>query len=106
MNFYIAMKDLGRMTLTSTESQCSSHVFCDSLKGTLPSKDQLVTIYNNKSRVNSLLSTNGGTQLTNSYYWSSTYYGNTNYYIVDMSDGTVYYGNYDTYYVRPVLASY
>ena len=108
MNFYIAMKDLGRMTLTSAESQCSSHVFCDSLKGTLPSKDQLVTIYNNKSQVNTLLETSGGTQLTNYYYWTSTCSGGTNYYIVSMSNGIVnntYYTSYDSY-VRPVLTSW
>ena len=75
------------------------------VQGTLPTKDQLLSIYQNKSRVNSLLSTNGGTQLTNSYYWSST--GSGNYYVVNMSSG---YYNWDymsySYYVRPVLTSW
>ena len=107
MGFYVAMKDLGRMTWSSANSQCQNYSFCGNVKGTLPTKDQLVTLYNNKSRVNSLLSTNGGTQLTNTYYWSSTYLGGR-YYIVDMSDGSVDYGygGGSNLYVRPVLASW
>ena len=106
MNFYVAMQDLGGMDWTNANNQCKSYTFCGNVKGTLPTKDQLVTLYNNKSRVNSLLSTNGGTQLTNTDYWSSTSirYG---YYIVDMYYGSVssiYYGA--TSYVRPILTSW
>ena len=53
-----------------------------------------------------MLSTNGGTQLTNGWYWSSTYnYGGGNlYYIVTMSNGNVNYDYiYGNYYVRPVM---
>ena len=107
MGFYVAMKDLGRMNWSSANSQCQSYAFCGNVKGTLPTKDQLLTLYNNRSRVSSLLSTNGGTQLTNSYYyWSSTRYGTSTYYIVDMSSGVVHdrYSSNLNYYVRPVLA--
>ena len=106
MGFYVAMKDLGNMTWSNANSQCRNYSFCGNVKGTLPTKDQLLTLYNNKSRVNSLLSTNGGTQLTNSYYWSSTNSGGSSYYIVDMSDGYVSYGGYynGNGYVRPVLS--
>ena len=114
MNFYVALKDLGTMDWHSADSSCQNYSFCGNVKGNLPSKDQLVTIYNNKSTINSLLSTNGGTQLTESKYWSSTYshfgpnglgYHGNYYYLVDMSNGIVYdnYYTYDTY-VRPVLA--
>ena len=107
MGFYVAMKDLGRMNWSNANNQCQNYSFCGNVKGTLPTKDQLLTLYNNKSRVNSLLSTNGGTQLTNSYYWSSTY-GSIYYYLVGMSNGNA--GNFFGYdyngYVRPVLASY
>ena len=107
MNFYVAMKDLGTMSWTSANSQCQNYSFCGNVKGTLPNREQLKSIYQNKSRVNSLLSTNGGTQLTNNYYWSSTNYASTRYYVVDMSDGDyTWYGMYDDYYVRPVLASW
>ena len=106
MSFYVAMKDLGTMNLTNAYSQCSSYVFCGSLKGTLPTKYQLQDIYKNKSSINSLFSTNGGMKLTNDYYWSSSYYGTLNN-IVDMSNGNESrsYDNVSNY-VRPVLASY
>ena len=106
MGFYVAMRDLGYMTWSNANSQCQNYSFCGNVKGTLPTKNQLLTLYNNKSRVNSLLSTNGGTQLTNSYYWSSTSYGSTNYYIVHMSNGHVSNNNNYNYYVRPVLTSW
>ena len=108
MDFYIAMKDLGSMNWTSANSSCQSYSFCGNIKGTLPTKDKLKTIYNNKSLINSLLSSNSGTQLTNSYYWLSTNGSvNTSYYVVHMYGGIVgdyYYGS--NYYVRPVLTSW
>ena len=103
MGFYVAMRDLGQMYWFEANNQCQNYSFCGNVKGSLPTKDQLLTLYNNKSRVNSLLSTNGGTQLTNSYYWSSTSIGYY-YYLVNMSNGTVLY-DYSGY-VRPVLASW
>ena len=89
MGFYVAMKDLGRMNWNSANSQCRNYSFCGNVKGTLPTYDQLVTLYYNKSRVNTLLSTNGGTQLTNDWYWSSTGSDDGYYYVVHMSDGSV-----------------
>ena len=107
MGFYVAMRDLGYMSWSNANNQCRNYSFCGNVKGTLPTKDQLLTLYNNKSRVNSLLSTNGGTQLTNSYYWSSTTYDYGYYYIVRMSNGDYIWGNTSVitnYYVRPVLS--
>ncbi len=111
MNFYVAMKDLGTMDWSSAGNKSRNYSFCSELKGKLPSKDQLLLIHKNKSSLNSLLSTNDGTKLSNRYYWSSNvdsenfeYY----YYFVDMSSGN-YGWSYDrtnSYYVRPVLASY
>ena len=108
MNFYVTMQDLGQMDWNYANSQYSSYALCGNIKGALPTKDQLKTIYNNKSLINSLLSTNGGTQLTNAYYWSSTYNGDgTTNSIVDMSNGYVDRGYFrDNYYVRPVLTSW
>ena len=108
MGFYVAMKDLGRTYWSDANNQCQSYSFCGNIKGILPTLDQLKTLYNNKPQVNTLLSTNGGTQLTNDWYWSSTYHGN-GYYLVEMSEGGVYGGDIyglDGYSVRPVLASY
>ena len=109
MNFYVAMNDLGTMDWNSAMNQCQNYSFCDNIKGTFPTKDQLVTLYNNKSRVNSLLSKNGGTQFTNYWYWSSTNSSNRGfYYIVNMSDGRVDYTSYGNFYpyVRPILTSW
>ena len=106
MGFYVAMKDLGYMNWNNANSQCQSYAFCGNVKGTLPTLDQLKTLYNNKSRVNTLLSTNGGTQLTNDWYWSSTSDGYGYYYIVDMSDGGVSYYMSSSACVRPILTSW
>ena len=108
MGFYVAMKDLGNMNWSNANNQCQNYSFCGNVKGTLPTVDQLKSIYQNKSRVNSLLSTNGGTQLTNDWYWSSTYDGDGYHSIVYMSSGNVSYGyNYNSNdYVRPVLVSW
>ena len=108
MSFYVAMKDLGQMNWASANSSCQNYSFCGNVKGSLPTKDQLKTIYKNKSQVNSLLSTNGGTQLTNASYWSYTYGSSNLYYIVHMSDGSEIGGSYDYTgtYVRPVLTSW
>lgn len=104
------MKDLGSMNFENANRQCSSYIFCGNIKGILPNKTQLFTLYKTKSQVNSLLSANDGTPLTNDYYWSSsldTYY--YTYYILDMSDGTEktpYSAYNNTYYVRPIFISY
>ena len=105
MSFYVAMKDLGEMDYNTANSSCQSYSFCGNVKGSLPTKDQLVTLYNRKTQVNTLLSTNGGTELTDWTYWPSN---NDNFYIVvDMSRGRVYSTTYDNdNYVRPVLTSW
>ena len=107
MNFYVAMKDLGYMNWSSANSSCQNYSFCGNLKGTLPSKDQLSTMYNNKSFLNSLLATNSGTKLTENWYWSSTNNSKYLYHIVTMSNGGVGYDSSSAYYyVRPVLVDY
>ena len=106
MSFYVAMKDLGYTNWDGANSDCQNYSFCGNLKGTLPTKDQLLTIYSNKSSLNSLLSTNGGTKLKKNWYWSSTY--DDGYFIVDMSNGNLswnYGGNHGIYF-RPVLVNY
>ncbi len=110
MNFYVAMNDLGKMTWSSANSQCQSYTFCDNVKGTLPTKDQLVSIHNYKSSINSLLSSNNGTTLAESWYWSSTdggdYYGEHRY-IVNIPDGSASSNRtYQDFNVRPILTSW
>ena len=110
MDFFVAMNDLGRMYWSSGNSACQSYSFCGNLKGTLPTKDQLVTMYNNKSTLEALLTVYNGNKFSMDYYWSSIYYnlgsGYNGYYVVDMSDGGSSYGGGYDYFVRPVLVNY
>ena len=114
MNFYVGMEDLGYITLNEANDSCKFYSFCGNLKGILPSKDQLLMMYNNKLSLEALLISNGGNKfLTSDDYWSSTYYirsANYYYYVVNMSDGKVRESNitsgYDLCYVRPILVNY
>ena len=111
MNFYVAMSDLGKMYWDYAISQSQSYAFCENIRGILPTKEQLLSIYNNKPRVNSLLSINSGTKLTEAFYWSSTNYSDDidHYYdVVNMSNGDVDYDYFSggVSYVRPVLTSW
>ena len=112
MDFYVAMEDLGYMKWYDARSNCQSYIFCSNVKGRSPSSEQLKTLYKNKSAINSLLSTNCGTQLTNNSYWTSMIrpddVGNDQYIFVSMSNGNVgtTYSYGDRNYVRPVLNSY
>ena len=108
MNFYVAMQDLGQMNGNSANSQCQNYSFCGNVKGTLPTKDQLVTLYNNKSQINTLLSTSSGIKIAEGFYWSSTkYINNSNFYTINMSSGGLSGSGYVyDHYVRPVLTSW
>ena len=114
MNFYVAMKDLGYMNWSSANSGCQNYSFCGNLKGTLPSKDQLVIMYNNKSLLEFLLTSNGGKKFSTGdwyWYWSSTYRDGSDdaHYGVGLSSDCVGYSSYYDYaygYVRPILTSW
>ena len=110
MDFYVAMKDLGHMSWYDALDNCAAYSFCGNLKGILPSKNQLLTIYRNKSSLNSLLVTNGGMKLTEEFYWSSSEHtnGNGDHYDVDMSYGGVgdHWSDDQHDFVRPVLVDY
>ncbi len=71
----------------------------------LPAKNELSTIYDNKSILNTTLSAIGGTQLGTGRYWSSTEVYSDGAYYVSFDNG--YVGGYDkdsSYYVRAVRA--
>ena len=111
MNFYVAIKDLGVVGYRDAGNLCSNYTFCDNLKGTLPTKEQLLSIYNHKSKINALSLAASGTTLSEFPYFSSTYYDSNNLYIVDMSSGRIDKYLCDEKYdsgsfVRPILTSW
>ena len=108
MSFYVAMQDLGYMTWSEAVSTCSSYAFCGR-RGVLPQKSHMEDVYYYKSQLNSLLSANGGSQLTNSSYWTYTSNPSYGWYTVNMSNGSVSYNGNNDYsfeYVRSVLTSW
>ena len=111
MGFYVALRDLGEMYWDEANNQSSSFVFCNYLKGILPSSDQLMTINKNKTKLNEILATYGGTNLIiGGTYWSSTYgVSGLSHYSVSLKDNPPNMGwgsDNVNHYVRPVLASW
>ena len=80
--------------------------FCQSAGGRCPTIDELTGIYLNKDKINASLKAAGLPELKESWYWSSTEYGNGSAWRLRVSDGgRDWYSKGDNYfYVRPVLA--
>ena len=109
MNFYVAMHDLGDMDWNTAGTQCQAYTFCSQRNyGSFPTYEQLQTIYNNKSQINTLLSANGGTRMREEDYWANEPPGDSGTtYIIDMKDGGLGFTNtYSRNYVRPILTSW
>ena len=71
----------------------------------LPARNELETIYNNKSAINKMLSTLGCSTLGTGYYWSSTEDSSGYAYLCSFSTGNSYSEyKYCTCKVRAVLA--
>ncbi len=71
----------------------------------LPTKSELLAIYNNKSAVNATLSSMAEGTIRDSDYWSSEEYSDVLARYVDMCNGRTYGGSKSsTYYVRAVSA--
>lgn len=72
----------------------------------LPSLGELNAIYTNKTTLNSMLSRVGGTNLPDSYHWSSSESNSYGAWSQNLSSGSVGDSNkaVNTSYVRPVLA--
>ena len=80
--------------------------FCQSAGGRCPTIDELTGIYLNKDKINASLKAAGLPELKESWYWSSTEYGNYGAWRLRMSDGNrnLTSKDYTYLYVRPVLA--
>ena len=108
MYFYVAMRDLGEMNWYDADSQCSTYVFCGNLRGVFPNREQIQSIYNHKSQLNTLLSANNGSRILDDTYWSSEIDVYHYCYAFSMFTGSGNkYGGYDIdAFVRPVLDSW
>ncbi len=105
MGFFVAIENAtynGSQTMNwNNANSQAARAFCG--KGRIPTKDELLTIYSNKSKINSLSTAAGGQKLTESWYWSSTNHGSFS--VVNMSNGNQGGSNYGASdYVRPVLS--
>lgn len=115
MDFYVALRNTGSANISAQDaiSAGANYTFCNNIKGHLPTKTELQTLYRYFSQVNQLLAANGGQEITKERYWSSTEDPNnpnfriyTLYYTVNMADGSLYSDRDDVareYRVRPVL---
>ena len=104
MNFYISMQDLGRDNWRTAYENCQNYNICDNLKSSLPTKEQLVIIYNNKTSLNNQLSISNFGKLSEGRYWSSSTNWGSSVYFVDMSNGGISsFGEGNPAYYRPIL---
>ncbi|KKB49377.1 BACON domain-containing protein [Parabacteroides gordonii] len=99
-NLQVCKTDGGTMNWSSANSYCSNLTAEGKSDWYLPSKDQLLTMYNNKS---SLQNTAGFTPFVSDYYWSSTVSSSGYHWVVAFGNGSTT-NNYDTSnnYVRCV----
>ena len=103
----VALSDLsGTMTWSNANLQSSSYSAGGITGWHLPTKDELLAVYNNKSAVSSGLTAAEGSQFTSNLYWSSVTPDYTSrYYVVNPVSGNASYSSTDYgHYVRPVLA--
>nr|WP_129733201.1 BACON domain-containing carbohydrate-binding protein [Parabacteroides goldsteinii] len=96
-NLQVCKTDGGSMNWSSANSYCSNLTAEGKSDWYLPSKDQLVTMYNNKT---ALQGESGFTAFVSRYYWSSTANGSGYHWVVYFSNGGAY--NYNDNYSRYV----
>ena len=84
-NLQVCKTDEATSNWSTANSNCNNSTKEGKSDWRLPSKDELVTMYNNKS---SLQNTAGFTAFVSSYYWSSTVYSSGAHWIVLFYNGT------------------
>lgn len=99
-NLQVCKTDGGTMNWSSANSYCSNLTAEGKSDWYLPSKDQLLTMYNNKS---SLQNTAGFTPFVSGGYWSSTASSSGRHWFVTFDNGnSSNYNDYVSLYVRCV----
>lgn len=96
----VSLWDLGYMNWDAAEAKCHSR----GASWRLPTKDELLAIYDIKSVINSTLSAVGD-RIDTVWYWSSTIYNSSCAWLVNVGDGNTYnYHKNGDFYVRAVSA--
>ena len=106
MDFYVALKDFSSDYWKNAYNTIKYNMFCEDTLAYMPTKDDLVKIYNNKNSLDDLFEKYGGKKLSSGYYWSETDSGDSSYrYVLNMSNGSVvsYHVNTTPHFVRIVL---
>ena len=87
-----------------TPSICETYSSCAKGNWYLPAAGELLSLYNNKTVLNSSFSSAGGNPFTEDQYWSSTERSSSNAWYVSFSDGSKSFrGRGAVIYVRPAL---
>ncbi len=89
-------KDLGEVNWNSAKSMCESSIVGGYTDWRLPTKDELMILYNNRDKIGGFKTSDIG-----SYYWASKISGY--YYYIDFYDGTIY-NSYKSSYALSVRA--
>jgi len=99
-NLQVCKTDEAYSNWSTANSNCNNSTKEGKSDWRLPTKDELLTMYNNKA---ALQGVSGFTAFVSSYYWSSTVYSSGYHWIVNFYNGNTY-NLYDTYsrYVRCV----
>ena len=111
-DFYVALNDLSPEPITWKEAkeESENYIFCENIKGNLPTSAQLAEIYSELPRINSALSKNKGTDLKKDWYWSSTQeVSSYRHYIINMANGKGEWSINQTnlrYLARAILTSW
>ena len=101
----VALNDIGFMVWSSANFQ-SQHYSAGGVTGwRLPTKEELVTIYDNLSSVRGGLTKTGGADFVSNWYWSSSnYYSADDYWVVTPVSGVITWDRGSrSYFARPVL---
>ena len=106
---YIKSKGYTAQAATATSkyapSACANGSICGAGEWYLPALGELVTLYNNKSAIDSNLGSAGGTSISTSDYWPSTEAWSGSAWLVSFYSGDSWGASkYYTGYVRPVLS--